>query len=248
MDAPGNEPARPSRTREVAAWLRDYIVAHHLRAGSPLPGEVEISRSLGISRPSVREASAALGAIGLISVGNGRRPCVGTLGRGTDGGLGGGVLRDVLEAALITDQADLRQVMEVRRGLEVEMAALAADRRLPDQLEALRAALATMAAVLADRAAYAVADLRFHVLLGHASGNPLYAVLVADTQRALLSGLALSLREGADAAELARVQALHATILCAVVARDAAAARVAMAEHFDDAGRALERLGHQREG
>lgn len=243
MDVSQDEPARPSRTREVADYLRDYIAAHHLRAGSPLPGEMEISRTLGISRPSVREASAVLGAIGLINVGNGRRPCVGTLGHD----LGGGVLRDVLEAALVTDQADLRQVMEVRRGLEVEMAALAAARRLPDHLEALHVALKAMATTLHDRAAYAKADLRFHILLGQATGNPLYAVLVADAQQALLSSLAQSLRAKAGRAELARVQRLHEAIVQAVAGQDGPAARRAMTDHFNDAERALQRLGNQRE-
>ncbi len=235
------------RVQRVADYLRDYIASHGLRAGARLPGEVEISRELGISRPSVREASAALSAIGLISVGNGRRPCVGTLGSSgneDDGpGLGGGVLRGVLEAALMTDQADLRQVMELRRGLEVEMAGLAAERRTPHQLGRLHAVLGAMASVLADRPRYAEADLRFHSLLSEATGNPLYTLLVADTQQALLSGLAIALRTGARRAELDRVQQLHAAILDAVEAGDMAAARRAMTEHFDDADRALHRLG-----
>ncbi len=241
MERSEDEPHFP-RTRQVADWLREYIVVHKLRAGAPLPGEAEMSRNLGISRPSVREASAALGAIGLISVGNGRRPCVGTLGEG----LGGGVLRGVLEAALMTNQADLRQVMEVRRGLETEMAALAASRHEPAQLDALRTALKSMAAVLTDRSNYALADLEFHILLGQATGNPLYSLLVRDTQQALLSGLAISLRSTASKAELSRVQHLHEAILDAVAARDATAARHAMTDHFDDADRALQRLGDTR--
>ncbi len=243
MQPSADPPAPFPRTRQVADWLRDYIVLHKLRAGAPLPGEAEMSRNLGISRPSVREAAAALGAIGLISVGNGRRPCVGTLGQG----LGGGVLRGVLEAALMTDQADLRQVMELRRGLETEMAALAALRHDAAQLQSLHTALAAMAAVLTDRARYALADLDFHILLGQATGNPLYALLVRDTQQALLSSLALSLRAVAPPAELARVQRLHRAILDAVAARDPTAARRAMTDHFNDADRALERLGKKGE-
>ena len=247
-------PSGSPRTQQVADYLRRYITSHQLGAGARLPGEAEISRELGISRPSVREASAALSAIGLISVGNGRRPCVGTLntGHGEAGGegpgrqgLGGGVLRGVLEAALMTDQADLRQVMELRRGLEVEMAALAAGRRTAEQLHRLEDALQAMAATVQDRARYAQADLPFHILLGQATGNPLYTLLVADTQQALLSSLAIALRSGAGPAELDRVQHLHQAILDAVAARDPAAARRAMTEHFDDAGRALHRLGHQ---
>jgi len=240
MSRQEQQPPAGPRTRQVADYLRDYITTRHLGAGARLPGEAEISRELGISRPSVREASAALSAIGLISVGNGRRPCVGRLNVGH--GLGDGVLRGVLEAALMTDQADLRQVMELRRGLEVEMAALAARRRSPEHLAELGATLRTMAATLQDRARYAEADLRFHILLGEASGNPLYTLLVTDTQQALLSGLALALRSKAGPAELDRVQHLHQAILDAVADGDPKAARRAMTTHFDDADRALHRL------
>ena len=244
MSRPEQPPPSP-RTQQVADYLREYITSRHLGAGARLPGEAEISRKLGISRPSVREASAALSAIGLISVGNGRRPCVGTLNVGH--GLGDGVLRGVLEAALMTDQADLRQVMELRRGLEVEMAALAARRRSPEQLSQLNVTLQAMAAAVPDRARYAEADLRFHILLGHATGNPLYPLLVADTQQAVLSSLALALRRGAAPAELDRVQHLHSTILDAVAAGDPAAARRAMTQHFDDVDWALDRLNQTQE-
>ena len=256
MSRQDQQPPPSPRTQQVADYLRHYISTRHLGAGARLPGEAEISRELGISRPSVREASAVLSAIGLISVGAGRRPCVGTLNAGRDGtrgerqgseGLGGGVLRAVLEAALMTDQADLGQVMELRRGLEVEMAALAAQRRTSEQLEGLDAALKAMAAALQDRVRYAEADLRFHILLGEATGNPLYTLFVADTQQALLSSLAIALRSNAGPAELDRVQHLHRVILDAVIAGDPAAARRAMAEHFDDIDRAMHRLG-QTEG
>lgn len=255
MSRQDQQPPASPRTQQVADYLRRYISTRHLGAGARLPGEAEISRELGISRPSVREASAVLSAIGLISVGAGRRPCVGTLNAGRGGtrgerqgkGLGGGVLRAVLEAALMTDQADFGQVMELRRGLEVEMAALAAQRRTPEQLDGLDAALKAMAAALQDRVRYAEADLRFHILLGEATGNPLYTLFIADTQQALLSSLAIALRSNAGPAELDRVQHLHRVILDAVTAGDAAAARRAMTEHFDDVGRAMHRLG-QTEG
>ena len=242
--SPPEQPPPSPRTQQVANYLREYITSRHLGAGARLPGEAEISRKLGISRPSVREASAALSAIGLISVGNGRRPCVGTLN--VSHGLGDGVLRGVLEAALMTEQADLRHVMELRRGLEVEMAALAAQRRSERQLLQLRAIVKAMAAAVSDRVRYAEADLRFHILLGQATGNPLYPLLVADTQQAVLSSLALALRHNATRVELDRVQDLHINIFDAVKAGDSAAARQAMTQHFDDVDWALDRLSRNQ--
>lgn len=233
-----NDPAGdPAPIRRVAEYLRGYIVERGLSAGAGLPGEVEMGRTLGLSRPSVREASAALSALGVIDVAPGRRPRVGTLGES----LGGGALRDILDTALITEQADLRQVMELRRGFEVEMCGLAAARHTAGQIEALRAVLQAMARVLAEREAYAALDLEFHILLGQATGNPLYALLVAEVQQAILSNLALALRRDAGPDELARVQDLHETILDCVARRDVAASRRAMRRHFDDVDRALRR-------
>lgn len=219
--------------RRVADYLRAYIKERGLRAGAGLPGEVEMGRTLRISRPGVREAAAALSALGVIDVAPGRRPRVGTLG--------GGVLRRVLDAALVTEQADLGQVMELRRGFEVEMAGLAAARHAPGHIADLRATVAAMAEALAGREAYAALDLRFHILLGQATGNPLYPPFVADTQQAILSNLALALRRDAGPGELARVQRLHEAILDAVARRDVAGSRRAMRRHFDDVDRALRR-------
>lgn len=232
-----NDDGLRPRTQQVADYLRGYIRERRLSAGAWLPGEVEMSRTLGVSRPSVREASAALAAVGLIDVAPGRRPRVGTFGER----LGGGVLRDVLDTALITAQADLVQVMEVRRGLEVEMAGLAAARRSSDHVAVLRATLVAMEEVLIDRQAYAEQDLQFHIALGRASANPLYPPLIADAQQAILSNLALSLRRDAGPAELAHVQGLHEAIVDAVAAQDVSGARRAMRRHFDSIGRALAR-------
>jgi GntR family transcriptional regulator, transcriptional repressor for pyruvate dehydrogenase complex len=50
----------------VAARIRDYIIEHSLGQGDRLPTEHEMAELFGVSRSSVREATKALGFLGII--------------------------------------------------------------------------------------------------------------------------------------------------------------------------------------
>ncbi len=231
--AASEPPPLDTRTTAVAAYWRAYIAERRLGPGDVLPGEAEVGRALGISRPSVREASSRLAALGLITVSTGRRPRVGTLK--------GGVVRHVLQGAVSTGQANVLDLLGLRRGLEIEMAGLAASHGGAGVLPALRETLRAMAAVLQQREAYSALDLQFHSLLAKATGNPLFELFIQDIHLAMLDSISVGLRSRAGPAELARVQAVHAMILDAVAAGDTGAARAAMTTHFDEAAEAVRR-------
>lgn len=235
--------AAEPRTREVADFIRAYIRQHGLRAGEVLPGETEISRLLGVSRPSVREATNRLAALGLIMVAPGRRPRVGVLQ--------GGVLSRVLEAAVMTRQANVLDLLGLRRGLEIEIAGLAAEARGGPNARELAATAAAMNDALMRRTEYAALDLRFHDLLARATPNPLFALLIGDIQQAILHVITVGLRSRAGRVELRRVQAVHTAVLDAVLAGDKAAARDAIGRHFDEAEAAVRRrmaADHDQDG
>lgn len=147
----------------------------------------------------------------------------------------GGMLSRVIGNALLTGQADTRNILEMRRGIEVAMVALAAERRSDADAAELQKIVREMAGKLGDAKRYAELDLRLHAGLARATGNPLYALLI-DAFRLLI---AASMREGIErwsaSPELKRLQDLHEQIVAAVVARDPAAAARAMARHFDEA-------------
>ncbi|MFG1810243.1 GntR family transcriptional regulator [Streptomyces sp. NPDC049040] len=64
-----SEIARPEALyRQVAAAIRDAIVSGAYPPGSPLPSEAELIRRYQVSRPTVRNAVAALRAEGLLEV------------------------------------------------------------------------------------------------------------------------------------------------------------------------------------
>jgi GntR family transcriptional regulator, transcriptional repressor for pyruvate dehydrogenase complex len=217
----------------VAAYLRDVILKSNLHPGDRLPGEAEISRVLGISRPVVREATRAMAASGLVEVAAGRAPRVGEVR--------GRIMQTVFENALLTGQADARQVLEVRRGLEISMAALAAERRDEDSVHRLEALGQRMGAALQDAYTYVELDVQFHREIAAATENIFYVVLIDGCRAALVASMEAGLRHRFTQAELDRVQAAHLEIVAAIRDRDPAAAASAMTRHFDDALTALYR-------
>jgi DNA-binding FadR family transcriptional regulator len=50
----------------VAARIRDYIINHRLKPGDRLPTEGEFAEKFGVSRVAVREATKALGFLGIL--------------------------------------------------------------------------------------------------------------------------------------------------------------------------------------
>lgn len=58
--------ARPSLRHRIADTLRDRLLAGEVAAGSRLPSEPELARSLGVSRSSLRAAIAILEADGMV--------------------------------------------------------------------------------------------------------------------------------------------------------------------------------------
>jgi len=57
---------KPKKSELVAAKIRDYIVQRGLNTGDRLPTEVELAKRFGVSRVSVREATKALGILGIL--------------------------------------------------------------------------------------------------------------------------------------------------------------------------------------
>lgn len=239
LDTTSLSTAHPDLTADVGlagrvvAFVRHHIADHRLKPGDRLPGEEAVARILGISRPVVREATRTLSALGLIEVAPGRPPRVGRMR--------GQVLHDIMEHAVMTGQAEARHVLEVRRGLEISMAALAATRRSEAAVVEMAAQVAAMAAKLQDPEAYVALDMRFHLSLAAATANPFYLQFIDGCRSAFESSMDAGLRHRFSREELDRVQALHVEILEAVRQGDPDAAAGAMTRHCDDALAALYR-------
>ncbi len=222
-----NTPRGGSLVESVIDYVYRHVADEGLRPGAKLPSETKISVTLGVSRPVVREALRTLAATGLIEMAVGKRAEIVPVD--------GEMLSRVIGNALVTGQADTRNILELRRGIEISMVALAAERRSDADADALQKIVREMASTLGDAKRFTELDLKFHALLARATGNPLYTLLIDAFRQLIAASMSEGIERWSATPELRRVQDLHENIVAAVVAGDPANAAGAMAQHFDSA-------------
>jgi DNA-binding GntR family transcriptional regulator len=185
--------------------IRAMIVDGRLPPGGRV-GQAELADALGISRGSVREALRRLAGDGMVEFEVNRGFFVADVG-----------LDGVLER------------LEARLVLEPGIARLAAERRRPEDVAALRAAIESERTAATASAAHD-ATRAFHVALILATGNETLlrifdGLWIADVGRRLLAS-----RRSQDSWQSNDV-AEHEAILAAVEAGDADRAAALMREH-----------------
>ncbi|MGV8883717.1 MAG: FadR/GntR family transcriptional regulator [Rhodoglobus sp.] len=150
-------------TDEAILRIRDMIVAGELVPGQRLPPEKELSEHLGLSRNSLREAVKGLALIKVLDVRQGDGTYVTSLEP-----------RLLLEAmSFVVDlhqDHSIVEIFEVRRVLEPHAAWRAAKVITDEQVDALRAMIASVdeATSVEDLVKH---DTEFHRLIGEVSGN-----------------------------------------------------------------------------
>jgi GntR family transcriptional regulator, transcriptional repressor for pyruvate dehydrogenase complex len=203
----------------VAERLTEEISSRTLKPGDLLPPERELVSAFGVGRSSVREALRILESRGLIE------------GRG-NGTFAVSTLRNPLNQGLhlllAADEADAKELFEVRRILEGESAALAATRRTNADLRAMQTALAAMEAGLGSEESFIEADLRFHLRLAQATRNRVVMHLMHAIRDLLQRSLSSSYHIPGSPE---RAIDFHRLILEAIAAKRPDEARERMHEH-----------------
>ncbi len=222
---------RETLADQVAQHLRNLIHERGLVPGDPIPTESEVIQELGVSRGIVREAFRSLSASGLINVSSGRRSTVGQLQSG--------VLEQFFSHALITCQADMDNLMTLRRTIEVSAAGLAAKNRTYGHLDQLKQKLDMMEQVLQDHEAYIRHDFDFHVLLCEASGNVLFRLLVEGLEEPVHDAMTAAILKRLTKEDDGVVQAEHERLFRAVEQGNVEAAEEAMRTHIATAVSAI---------
>jgi GntR family transcriptional regulator, transcriptional repressor for pyruvate dehydrogenase complex len=222
--------ALPSGTpvSEVARRLLDLFTSGSIAAGTRLPPERQLAATLGVGRSAVREALAALEILGIVDV----RPGSGTYLRGNASEL----LPQTLRWGLLIGERNTEQLLELRSGLEIYVARLAAGRGDALELDKVGSQLERMRATVGELKAFARADLEFHLALGRASGNAMLVDLL-HVVRSLLQVYAD--RAVHDEAEARVAVDEHDAVYRAVLRGDEDAAASAMAAHMTTASQRL---------
>lgn len=209
---------------QVAQVLGSEILSGVYPPGAKLPSEADILARFGVSRTVLREAFKTLTAKGLIV----SKTRVGTTV--LDSAHWNYFDADVLSWKVgmeVFDRAFLHDLAEIRMAIEPAAAAAAARRRTAEDVADLRRILARMAAATSNARDFAEADLAFHKVVGHASGNTLMRSLAAVIETALLASFRLSSPVREADVHTASVSG-HGRIVDAIEAGDAAGAADAM--------------------
>jgi DNA-binding FadR family transcriptional regulator len=211
----------------VSDYIVGYVRRNKLQSGAPVPSEVQLSRQLDVSRSVVREAYRALAAAGVLDVANGRSPRVGALN--------GRAFVQLLHHGLSTAQVSQQQVFDTRGTLEIQAAAYAAERRTDEDVAALYGAVDAMRAAGRRHTPFIEADMRFHEVIGRATGNPLFHILTTAIRESLDGTIRAGLHSQRTSPDLARVVDIHEAIADAVAARRRTKAQRLMEQHFVEA-------------
>ncbi len=206
--------------RGIVDAIRADIASGIYVPGSRLPAERDLTERFGVSRPTIREAMIALEMLGLVEARKGS----------------GVFVLDSSVAASAPGESELDigafEIIEARRLLEGEVAAVAATEINDAHLAELRLLMEQMAD--ADSAAAEVADRRFHICIAEATGNAVIIAAVTDFwDMRFRSPLAKEvLRKAGSLGTQGRLDE-HGRILRALETRNPVEARAAMRDHLN---------------
>jgi DNA-binding FadR family transcriptional regulator len=197
----------------VLSQLRASIEGGQVQVGDKLPAEAALSVEFGVSRAVVREALRGLQALGLTES---------RTGRGTF------VVASRAAEHMSFGSYTARDLLEVRRHVEVPVAGYAAARHTPDDLDRLWQLVDRLDAET-DTTTWVALDSLFHITIARASGNPAFARVIEEIREALAQQSSL-LNQIAD--RRGESNAEHRRIVAAIAEGVPDAAEAAMTAHL----------------
>ena len=208
----------------LALRLAAQIESGALTPGDRLPTEQQLAATHGVSRTVVREAVHQLKSKALVVSRQGSGVFVAPTPANQPLAFDPAVLESVQAVV---------HVVEVRRILEGEIAALAAERATRSQIAALRRALKAIDTAVAEGRDGVAEDLAFHRVIGESTGNPQFRLLLGFLEQYLREGMRITRGNEARRADfMTAVQREHRAIFEAIAAHDPVAARLHANEHL----------------
>lgn len=165
----------PQRLRQTIDAIKELILQQGLTPGDAMPTEAQLADELGVSRANLREAIRTLATLDIIEVHHGTGMFVGPMS-----------LRPLVEGLAFKgvvlpgrDFETLRQVVEVRRALDLAIAPTVVEQLRGTRHTELDELCSAMAAHSAKGETFGVEDRCFHLTVASMVGNELYGQLVA---------------------------------------------------------------------
>jgi GntR family transcriptional regulator, transcriptional repressor for pyruvate dehydrogenase complex len=210
---------------QVIDQIKDMIVNGTLKKGDKLPSERELVEHLQVSRTSIREALRALQIIGLIECKQGEGNYISENPENS--------LFEPLSIMFMLQEGNPEEIIEVRRIIEIETAAMAAQKITRDELENLDILIKALKSSIDENDNVKI-DKKFHYEIARASKN----FIIVNILNAI-SSLIDSFIEGARKKILITEQnkellvKQHEDIYEALKSRNSKKAAEAMRKHLD---------------
>jgi DNA-binding FadR family transcriptional regulator len=223
-----------SLTHGLISRITADITSGRLKPGARLPTEQELIAATGVSRTVVREAVAALRADGLVV---------------TRQGVGAFVAENVrrpfrIEFDALRTLREVLEVMELRTGIEIEAAGLAAERATPAQLRRIAECFEEIGSAIRRGDSAVDQDYAFHCSIAEATGNAQFTKLLEYLGRFMIPRH--TIKGGPDVppdrAYLEKVQREHRHIITAIRQGAVLQARAAMRRHLLNSRKRYQKL------
>ena len=212
---------RISAVESAAQQLFDFLANSNLIQGDILPSEQKLVAHLGVGRSTIREALQRLAVLGLVQ-GQAGRGWVVKVGTGPD--MGSHALTALLR------HVDVGDLFELRMLLEVEIAAMAAVRANPEELDNIKLILSKIRKVLESGEETFEHSISFHEALAAAAHNTAVLKVYRGVAQLIRETSGSSKMSASDAKQLRFDE--HAAIVKALERKDPEAARQAMSHHI----------------
>lgn len=150
---------RKTLSKQVVEQIVQLLHSGHWKAGDKLPAEMELMKTLHVSRPVLREAMSSLETLGVIR----RKPRSGTF-------LNHKIDNQPYSAMLALSMDNLQAIIEARMALELGLVTIAAEKITDAQLAQLKATIDAIARSTDNN--YGEVDKDFHRLIALSANNP----------------------------------------------------------------------------
>jgi GntR family transcriptional repressor for pyruvate dehydrogenase complex len=219
-------PVRAERLSQlIEGQLKEAIIKHHYRAGDKLPSERELADMFSASRSSIREAIRSLERSGFVVVKKGVQGGAFVIQKGNSKPMVD-YLRDVMRLR----QVSLEEILQARLIIEPEVAAAAAQKATPDDIELLEEITRDQLGGFDSENPVMQFDRnpRFHRIIAEITGNQVFIIIM----QILLEIHAFRMNQfKLDEETIRRITHQHTGVIEAIKKKDKALAFEEMKKH-----------------
>lgn len=217
-------------SESIINQIKDMILNGSLQPGQRLPSERELAELLSVSRPSVREAMRSLQSLGIIDIRS---------GEGTFLNSNVSILSDHFKMSYILKKFNILELIEARKILEVEIAALAARHATQENKDMLEDIHNEITNTKGNLEAFLKADFSFHLAVAEAAQNSFLREMLNTTRDLLLEANIYVVKKPG---QIETAITSHGNILKAILEGDAEKASKEMLYHLETIEEAINEM------